>query len=131
LTSSPDGWILVAGEELELVSAGGGVRSVGVSAGIVGPGPIVDASISPNGGLVAISGREKMVVVSVDEPTGSPASQFDLLSAEGLTWTTDGKFLLVPTRAGLLLLDPDSGTISRILAGYSLLAVDVIPPSPS
>jgi len=131
LTSTPDGWILVAGDELEFVSAGGGVRGVGVSAGIVGPGPIVDASISPNEDLVAISGREKLVVVPVDEPTGSPASQFDLLSAEGITWTTDGKFLLVPTRAGLLLLDPDSGTISRILAGYSLLAVDVIPPSSS
>ena len=131
LTSTPDGWILVAADQLELVSAGGGVRELGVGAGIVGPGPIADASISPNGDLVAISGRDETVVVSVDDRSGSPVAQFDLIDAEGLTWTTDEKFLLVPTGAGLLLLDPDSGTISRILAPYSLLAVDVIPPSSS
>lgn len=128
LTSTPDGWILVVADTIQMVSGGGGVRGLGVGSGIVGMGPVIDASVSPDGGLVAVSGRESTVVLSVDSPSESPIAQFDLLAADGLAWTSNGQFLLVPTGAGILLLDIESNQVSRILDTYSILAVDVIPP---
>lgn len=124
-SSRSDGWIVVAGETVQLLSAGGGVRNAGVSVDSVGA--IRDTAISPSGDLLALGGTEGVIVVPIGDPEDRPVTKFAGPSGESLTWTSDDRFVITPAPQGVFLLDLHTGTRYNVLDEYRILATATIP----
>lgn len=124
-SSHSDGWIVVAGDSVQLLSAGGGVRDAGVSVDAVGE--IRDAALSPSGDLLALGGTDGVIVVPIGVPEDRPVTRFAGASGESLTWTSDDRFMVTPAPQGVFLLDLHTGTRYNVLVEYRILATATIP----
>lgn len=122
LTSMSEGWVLVMGDSLQMVSAGGGARGLGVP----DLGPVLSARFSPLGDLAAVSFRGRTLIVSLDDPSSNPVAEIDLVGATSLAWTSDERFLVVPSGRGVLLIDLESREPTIVLDEYQIVAADVI-----
>lgn len=123
LDSSPDGWVVVANERLQLVSAGGGVDVIDVSLDRIGV--VKTAKLSPDVDMLALVGTETVVVVPIDDE--GPVVEFEV-AAEDAVWTSDGRFLLAPVGRGVSILDVVRGVRQQLLSQY--LIVDVVAAGP-
>lgn len=124
-SSHSDGWIVFAGDDLQLVSAGGGVRGAGVSVDSVGA--IRDAAISPSGNQLALAGADGIMVIPIGPDRGEPVRRFAGAPADMVTWTSDDRFVLTPAPHGLFVIDLETGKLRTVLDGYRILATATIP----
>jgi hypothetical protein len=124
-SSHSDGWIVVAGDSVQLLSAGGGVRDAGVSVDAVGE--IRDAAISPSGDLLAMAGTDGVIVVPIGADQGESVRRFAGSVAESVTWTSDERFVIITGQRGVHVLDIESRTRHNVLVEYKILATATIP----
>jgi hypothetical protein len=126
-TSTPEGWIIVANENLDLVSSGGGVVRLDVAADRVGT--IRTAAFSPDGESVAMAGSTGLLVFPVRE--GGEIREFGIRDVSAITWSRDGRFLAIPAETGISVLDLDTVNRYSILEDFVFLAIDVVATSSS
>jgi hypothetical protein len=126
LASHRSGWLLVVGEQLSMVSAGGGISAVPVPADVAGVPSA--GSISPDGRQVALLGSDGLVVAEVE---GGEPLHFDLdwRKAE-ISWTSDSRFVLIPGFRGVTVVDVENSTVQTVLPNAIVHDVGVIPLTP-
>ena len=119
LTSRPDGWLVIAEDEVKMVSAGGGVRGLPASAQV--PGSILSAAFAPSGDLLAIGGSDRVMIVPVEGE--GVASRFDAGGANKLRWASDGRFVIAVGERGITVLDVERGGSRFLLAQHRITDV--------
>lgn len=126
LASHESGWILVADEDLKLVSAGGGVRLLDRPQV---PDTVFAASFSPDGSRVAVMGRREVVVYDVADAEAT----FTAAGFQGrwVTWSSDSSFLVAPASSGVFIHDLEKSASHQVLVGHSILVAGVLPLSTS
>jgi len=121
LDTSSDGWVFMAeGEELKLVSAGGGVRRIAPSAEV---GPIRAARLSPDGQMVAISGSDGLVVLDVESGSVHELSGMD---TDVIAWSSESRFLITGTGAGVVIFEIGADTVQAMLREHPVVQVGVV-----
>ena len=122
LASHQSGWLfMVEGEAPKLVSSGGGVVRIPADLGLGEP---MAAAFSPDGGLVAVSGRGGVVVV---DPSDGSVVELSGLTTDTIAWSSDGRFVLTGTGAGVVAFDLETGEVRPVLRGHSVVEVGVVP----
>ncbi|MGD2060419.1 MAG: hypothetical protein PVF87_06120 [Acidimicrobiia bacterium] len=123
LATHPDGWVLVAeGEELKLVSAGGGVRRIGMSPDV---GTLRAARFSPDAARVAVAGTRGIGVIDLETEEVSVLAE---IVAPSVSWSSDSRFVLVPTASGVAVIDLEDPVAGQVvLRDHWVLAVGVVP----
>jgi hypothetical protein len=127
LATHPSGWIFaVEDDEEKLVSSGGGVRRLDAALDVGTPRA---ARFSPDASKVGVAGTFGIDVIVLD--TGDVMSLADF-PAPSLSWSSDSRFLVAPTAAGIVVFDLESPTRGYVaLRPYWFLAAGVTPLSPS
>jgi hypothetical protein len=112
--STSDGWLFGVGAFPAMVSAGGGVRQLDVSLDAIGE--VEAAAIDPTGQKVAMLGSVGLLIFDED---GEP--RVTLLKVgvgrKVVSWTSDGRFVLVPGFRGVLVYDTEELSQELILPG--------------
>lgn len=122
LAGHGSGWVLAAeGEAVKLVSAGGGVLELQADIDI---GDVRTAAFSPDGAMVAVGGQRGTQVVDLDDGTVVPLTAF---STSHVAWSSDSRFVLSSSGAGMLVHDLSTGVALPVLRDFSLVAAGVIP----
>ncbi|HEU4321031.1 MAG TPA: hypothetical protein VFS66_13245 [Acidimicrobiia bacterium] len=123
LGSSRDGWILVASDELELVSAGGGVQRLDIPPDRMGT--IDFASFAPNGESVAIAGSRGVFVF----PLQGNGERVELIvgGPNFVTWSSDSRFLVVAMPSGVVVEDLETVNQYQILDDFMFQSLAMIP----
>lgn len=121
--STDDGWLFMAGEHLDLVSAGGGVVRLDVSSERMGL--VHAASFSPDGELLAIAGTNGVLVL----PVRGDGEIREIVADDPsrMVWTGDSRFLVIPAETGVSIIDLDTVNRYLVLEGYVFQSVGVIP----
>jgi hypothetical protein len=121
--STADGWLFMAGEHFDLVSAGGGVVRLEISPQRMGA--ISTASFSPNNRLLAIAGSSGVLVV----PVRGDGEIMELVVDDPRTvvWTADSRFLAIPAENGVSILDLETVNRYKVLEEYAFQSIAVIP----
>jgi hypothetical protein len=126
LASHGSGWVFVTeGEKIKLVSAGGGVSLLPAKLNV---GDVRTAAFSPDGDMVAVGGQRGAEVVDVEDGTVLPLTAFSTLH---VAWSSDSRFVLSSSGAGMLVHDLGSGAARPVLRDFNLVAAGVIPVEPS
>jgi WD40 repeat protein len=112
---------MVENGEPKMVSSGGGVWRVSVELGVGEP---VTAEFSPDGELVAVSGQGGVVVVDL---AGGSLVELSGLITDSLAWSSDGRFVLAGTGAGVVFFDLETGEVRPVLRDHSIADVGVVP----
>lgn len=120
--STEDGWLFMAGEHLDLVSAGGGVVRLDISPERMGL--INTASFSPDGQLLAIAGSSGVLVI----PVRGEGEIRELVVDDPTTvvWTADSRFLVIPAEKGVSILDLETVNRYTVLEDYAFQSIGVI-----
>lgn len=122
LSSHESGWLfMVEGEAPKLVSSGGGVVRIPAELGIGQP---IVAEFSPDGGLVAVAGQRGVVVV---DPADGGVAELSGLVTETLAWSSDSRFVLTGTGAGVVVFDLETGEVRPVLRDRTVVEVGVVP----
>lgn len=124
LDSDPSGWLVVAeGSSLRLVSSGGGVDRFDVDLDVLGE--VHAAEISPDRSKVVVAGEEGHLILKVDgEPILTPVG----VGYPQLSWSSDSRYVLSPSLAGVLIVDTElDGRSQRELAHLNIIAVATVP----
>jgi hypothetical protein len=124
LASHGSGWILVQDEGLELVSAGGGVQRLEPTEV---PVEILAAAFSPDGTMVALTGRAGVVVLDLDESEVTFTAPG--LADNWVAWSTDSRFVVAPARRGVFVHDLETETSHHVLADRIIVDAQVVPVS--
>ncbi|MGD2101604.1 MAG: hypothetical protein PVG83_05155 [Acidimicrobiia bacterium] len=125
IASTPDGWILVASEGYDMVSAGGGVNRLARQPDI---GFFRDAAFAPNGDMVAVAGSSAVAVMDLHDEgatvtMSSPGSLW-------VAWSSDSRFLMASGQRGVRILDLGETRASHeVLQHLDIVAGGVIPVS--
>ena len=127
LVSRSDGWLLVSGKSLDLLSAGGGVVRLQPDPDRVGS--LRSASFSPDGDSVALLGDDGIVIIPLSG--GGETKQFDIGDASSGAWSADSRFFIVSRSSGVSIFDLRSVNQFRLLEDHELVTVAVIPLSGS
>jgi hypothetical protein len=122
LASHASGWVLVEGDSLKLVSAGGGVRLLEDADP---PGEILAAAFSPGGERVALLGREGLVVVNPADPDAT--KRFPGSPGDWVRWSSDSRFVVAPAQNGLRIHDLENGDSHQVLLRNRILTAAVVP----
>lgn len=126
-TSLSEGWIVVANENLDLVSSGGGVVRLDVAPDRVGD--LRTAVFSPDGESIAMAGSNGLLVFPVRGE--GEIREFAIRDISSLTWSQDNRFLVIPAEKGVSVLDLQTVNRYSILENYAFVAVDVVAASSS
>ena len=123
--SHPTGWMVISDETgLRWLSSGGGLQSLDV--GVESIGSILAMAIAPDGEKVAIVGPGGVRVSPVEGETLVFESGFTR-SFPTVAWSSDSRFLVLPSVRGVVVLDLVDGGISfQDLTNYRVKAVSVI-----
>lgn len=123
LGSSRDGWILVSSDELELVSAGGGVQRLDIPPDRMGA--IDSASFAPNGESVAIAGSRGIFVF----PLHGNGERVELIvgGTNFVTWSSDSRFLIAAMPSGVVVEDLETVNQYQILDDFMFQSLAMIP----
>lgn len=122
LASHESGWLfMIEGSAPKLVSAGGGVVRIPADLGVGEP---IAAEFSPNGDLVAVSGQGGVVVV---DPSDGAVVELSGLITDTIAWSSDGRFVLTGTGAGVVIFDLETGEVRPVLRDHSVVEVGVVP----
>lgn len=122
LTSRGDGWLLVAGETVDLLSAGGGVVRLPFQPDRVGL--IKSASFSPDGKSVAVVGSEGILVSPIGD--GGETIEFAVSDASEAIWSAEARFLIVPRLEGISIFDLRSVNQYSLLEDHEFRSVGII-----
>ena len=117
------GWVFATeGEDVKLVSAGGGVSRI---PGPLGVGTVVDATFSPDGARVAVAGTAGMAVLDIESQEVIGLSEF---SSPSVSWSSDSRFVLAPSPSGAVVIDL-SGEVAgyTVLRNHSVVVIGVVP----
>jgi len=125
IASHSSGWILVAGNGLKLVSAGGGVRVLDLP---LVPAPVVGAAFSPDGGHVAVAKHSGVTVydLGVGDDTLLPG-----YPGRSLAWSSDSRFVFSPAPRGIAIYDLETKETYRVLVGHDVVVAGALPLSTS
>lgn len=123
--SHRSGWVLVEDGGFKLVSAGGGVRLLGVSKL---PGPLFSAAFSPDGGRLAAGGTFGLIVYDLDHQSSETLPD---IRARQVAWSSDSRFVIAPSQRGVLIYDLETEELHRVLVGRSTVAAAPAPLSNS
>jgi hypothetical protein len=117
LVTDTDGAAVVAADDLETLFD---LRAAGINSVVIG------AEFSPDGERVALTG-----------PTGLTIAEFgDVIEAvsfpiragsDSLSWSSDGRFVLVSAFRGVAVLDTETGEISSVLESETTRSVAATP----
>jgi hypothetical protein len=124
LDSDPSGWLVVAeGDSLQLVSSGGGVDRFDVDLATLGE--VRAAAISPDRNKVVVAGEDGHLILGADrEPVLTPIGA----GYPQLSWSSDSRYVLSPSLAGVLFIDTEmDGRSQRELAHLNIIAVAAVP----
>lgn len=125
LASHETGWLfMVEGEAPKLVSSGGGVVRIPAELGVGEP---IAAEFSPDGALVAVSGSGGVVVV---DPSDGSVVELSGLMTDTIAWSSDGRFVLTGTGAGVVVFDLETGEVRPVLRDQAVVEVGVVPLLP-
>ena len=119
--STPDGWIVVVNERVELVSGGGGVQNVQLAPDRVGD--VRWATTSPSGEYLAVAGSDGLVVSPLNGQ-GTGVIEFDLQVSGEFVWTEDERFIVAPVGRGIAVLDLTRVVRQVLLSQFAV--VDVV-----
>ncbi len=106
---------------LHLVSLGAGTRPL---ASDVEWSDDAIARFSPDGGAVAISGPGGLQTLDV---SSGQLRQLSNLATQSMAWSSDSRFLLTATGAGVVIFDVEGDQIRPILRDYPIVEVGVLP----
>lgn len=123
LATHPNGWVLATEDgEVKLISGGGGVRRISA---VLDVGTIATAAFSPDMSTVAIAGTTAVAVLDLE--TEDVVAEADVLTSS-LAWSSDSRFVLLPTPSGVGVIDLEDPTRSHaVLRRQWILAVGVVP----
>ncbi|HEU4894197.1 MAG TPA: hypothetical protein VFT85_00040 [Acidimicrobiia bacterium] len=119
------GWVFaVEGDEVKLVSAGGGVRRIQAPLDV---GTVRGAVFSPDGSKIAVIGSTgvSLLVIETQE-----VMQLMGFATPSVSWSSDSRFVLAAAPLGLSVIDlAVEGAIVgySVLDPYSAVAVGVVP----
>jgi len=108
---------IVATDDLETMFdiPGAGVESV-----------VIGAEFSPDGDRVALTGLERLTIVEFGEIV--ELETFPIRAgSDSLSWSSDGRFVLVSAFRGVAVLDTETGEITSILESETTRAVAATP----
>lgn len=122
LDTDGDGWVLaVAGGEVKLVSAGGGVKVIQEDLQV---GTVAAASFSPDRRRVAVTGSRGLAVYDIASEAVTKLSE---IWSPHIAWSSDGRFVLLGTSSGVTVYEATGGGAYPVLREHSLIAVGVVP----
>ncbi len=124
LDSHPTGWVLIDNDGLMLVSTFGTVRALATLEDSVGGA--VAAEMSPDGTKVAVVHREGLKVLPVDGEGEVIHTSFTAEPSQ-VRWSSDSRFVVVPSLVGVIFVDTESDRTYEDLASHHIRAVAVIP----
>lgn len=127
LATHESGWVFaVDGDHEKLVSSGGGVRLLDAELSVGTPRT---ASFSPDATKVAVAGTFGIEVLDLESDRVVSLADFP---APSLAWSSDSRFVVAPTAAGVVVFDLEDPTRSYLsLRDHWFLTVGVTPLSPS
>jgi len=122
LASRGDGWLLVAGASVDMLSAGGGVVRLQFEPDRVGA--VKSASFSPDGESIAVVGSGGILV----SPIGGDGEtvEFEAADASEAIWSADSRFLVVPRLEGISIFDLQTVNQYSVLEDQEFLSVGII-----
>jgi hypothetical protein len=122
LASHDSGWLfMIESGQPKLVSSGGGVVRIPADLGVGEP---ITAEFSPDGALVAVSGGGGVVVV---DPSDGSVVELSRLITDTLAWSSDSRFVLTGTGAGVVVFDLETDEVRPVLRDHAVVEVGVIP----
>lgn len=122
LASHGSGWLfMIESGAPKLVSSGGGVVRIPADLDVGEP---MAAEFSPDGDLVAVSGQGGVVVV---DPSDGSVVELSGLITDTIAWSSDGRFVLTGTGAGVVVFDLETGEVRPVLRDHSVVEVGVVP----
>ena len=128
LDSHPSGWLLVVDQlGLKLVSAGGGVRRLRIATELGEP---LAGLISPDFERIAIVASDGLLLSPIDgEPEDEMFFEPHFRYLHGaLVWSSDSRFVLIPTFRGIYVVGVDPSFIPRAVLDDRLIrSVGLIP----
>lgn len=122
LASRGDGWLLVSGDSIDLLSAGGGVVRTQVGTNRVGS--VLSASFSSDMQSIALVGS-RGILVSPIRGEGE-TKELHVEDASRAIWSTDSRFLIVPRSVGLSIFDLRSVNQFFVLEDHVVSSVGII-----
>lgn len=120
LASHHTGWLLVHADGPKLVSAGGGVIALETDLAVGRPRA---AAFSPNASKLAVAGPRGVSIVYLDTETVETVD----IPADAVAWSSDSRFLLAASGAGVIVFDDVMNSIEAVLRQHSVLTVSVVP----
>ena len=125
LTSDGVGWVLIANERLELVSAGGGVQRLEMAPDRVGM--VAAASFSPDGERIAVAGNKGVIVFPISGD--GEIAELVVARANGVAWSSDSRFLAVPMARGVSIFDLETVGRETVLSTTTVLDIKMLAVS--
>ncbi len=90
------------------------------------PSVVIGAEFSPDGDRVALTGFDGLVIAELGNRIET--ATFPIRAgSDSISWSSDGRFVLVSTFRGVLVLDTDTGAVSSILELETTRSVAVTP----
>ncbi len=127
LDSHPTAGVVIADDELMLVSTSGVVRTLETSLDSIGGADA--AELSPDGTKLAVVGGSGLKVVPVDEEgevLAAPITSSAYQPAQ-VAWSSDSRFVIVPWSGGIIVVDTvENGRVYEDLTSQRVRAVAVI-----
>lgn len=122
LASHASGWLfMIENGSPKLVSSGGGVLRIPAELEVGEP---VTAEFSPDREWVAVAGQSGVVVVST---TDGSVVELSGLTTGTLAWSSDNRFVLAGTGAGVVVFDLETDEVRPVLREHVIVEVGVIP----
>lgn len=127
LATHASGWVFVMdGDEAKLVSAGGGVRRLDAAFDV---GTVRNARFAADASRVAVAGTSGVEVLDLE--TGAIVT-LGVFSAPSLAWSSDSRFVVVPTASGVVIFDLEEPVRGyTVLREHWFLTAGVVPPRSS
>ncbi|MFV1963136.1 MAG: hypothetical protein ACC658_15040 [Acidimicrobiia bacterium] len=127
LDSHPTAGVVIADDELMLVSTSGVVRTLETSLNSIGGADA--AELSPDGTKLAVVGGSGLKVLPVDqegEVLAAPITSSAYQPAQ-VAWSSDSRFVIVPWSGGIIVVDTvENGRVYEDLTSQRVRAVAVI-----
>lgn len=124
LDSSPFGSILMVDDQVRILSAGGGLRSIHVEPAALGG--VFAGAISPDGTSAALLGSLGLNVISIAGAVPELTVPFTT-AINKVSWSSDSRFVIIPFLSGVIVVNVESGESWEELKAHTVIESAVIP----
>jgi hypothetical protein len=123
LGSYRTGWLAIESDGVHLLSAGGGVRGLGIDEM---EDDVLTGSFSDDGSKLALLTRDRAMIVSMDNDSTLHESE-GRAGVPQLIWSSDGRFVLYPGVRGIWAVDIGNDDAVAILTTRTFTGLGIAP----